>query len=63
MVVSILGCMTNADLGEKKKKVNDIVCRVHIYNEGWGLSHGNYFLERLIDHEGTWKYNNRRGCC
>ena len=33
-------------------------------NEGWGLSHGNYFFyERLIDHEETWKYTNGSGWC
>ena len=27
-----------------------------ITREGWELSHSNYFLTRLIDHEETWKY-------
>ena len=26
--------------------------------KGWGLSHDNYILARLIDHEETWKYTN-----
>ena len=30
------------------------------YND-WGLSNGNYFLARLIDHEETWKDTNRSG--
>ena len=30
--------------------------------EGWGLSHGNYFVvARLIVHEETWKYTNESG--
>ena len=28
-----------------------------------GLSHDNYFLARLIDHEETWKYTNGSGWC
>jgi hypothetical protein len=28
---------------------------------GWGLSHGNFFLTRFIDHEETWKYTNGSG--
>ena len=24
----------------------------------WGLSHGNLFSARLLDHEETWKYTN-----
>ena len=25
-------------------------------HKGWGLSHGNYFLPTLIDHEETYKW-------
>ena len=32
-------------------------------DEGWGLSRGNYFLARLIDHDETWKYTNGSGWC
>ena len=33
-------------------------------NEGWRLSHGNYFFSAtLIDHEETWKYANGSGWC